>query len=246
MSRLILSKPTLAAIAIAMAATELASDDTTHASSPATTPLVPDSVCRHCPSKAAEISSHLFKLADASVETNAQIRWSISNRSDLGYRRSEEVAPSLGLGSRGTQVFYVQELLNQRGFSTPMDGLLDAKTYRALVQFQSAYGLDSSGIIETQTMTALQNSDQPPPTPEPEPDPIPSAQLIHWGDRGPAVKQVQRLLVYQGYGLEIDGVFGAETRQAVTQFQIVQQLEPDGIVGPVTMQVLLTMPHLEI
>ncbi len=55
------------------------------------------------------------------------------------------------------------------------------------------------------------------------------------GSRGPYVKLVQSLLARIGYNPgAVDGVFGAQTRQAVIAFQRDNGLTPDGIVGPMT------------
>ncbi|MEO0826401.1 MAG: peptidoglycan-binding protein [Cyanobacteria bacterium J06635_15] len=251
MSRATLSKKTLAILAIAMAGTELASNDTTQASSQPTVAsqdqslnVVPDPepFCRDCLATAAEVGGDRFKLTNASFKTNTKIRWSKSNRFDFDSLNSNIVPSPLAIGSSGTKILHVQKLLNQRGFETPMDGVFDAKTYRALVRFQSVYGLDSNGILEVQTVAALQNSNQPPPTPSPEA--ALSVEIIKEGSRGKAVKQVQRLLVYQGYVLEIDGEFGQETRLAVLQFQTTHNLSADGIVGTTTMRALLAASHI--
>jgi hypothetical protein len=54
------------------------------------------------------------------------------------------------------------------------------------------------------------------------------------GDESPFVEILQHLLRARGFGLEVDGVFGAVTEQAVRQFQGNQGIAVDGIVGPVT------------
>ena len=57
------------------------------------------------------------------------------------------------------------------------------------------------------------------------------------GDRGPAVKQVQRRL-----RLTADGVFGPMTHKAVKRFQSRKRLVADGIVGPATRRALRLRP----
>ena len=53
--------------------------------------------------------------------------------------------------------------------------------------------------------------------------------VVKRGDRGPAVRSIQRQL-----GISADGVFGPLTERAVKRFQRRHDLVPDGIVGPLT------------
>jgi cell wall-associated NlpC family hydrolase len=53
------------------------------------------------------------------------------------------------------------------------------------------------------------------------------------GDRGAAVRQLQRLL-----HVRADGIFGADTARAVRRFQRRHRMRVDGIVGPATWRVL--------
>ena len=57
------------------------------------------------------------------------------------------------------------------------------------------------------------------------------------GEKGDAVRELQTMLVAQGYDLPgsgIDGDYGPETRGAVLAFQDDRGLKMDGIVGPAT------------
>ena len=54
------------------------------------------------------------------------------------------------------------------------------------------------------------------------------------GDRGEAVKELQRLLNKYGYLLQVDGIWGPQTDSAVRGFQYRAGLVVDGIVGPKT------------
>ncbi|MDO8586987.1 MAG: CHAP domain-containing protein [Armatimonadota bacterium] len=60
------------------------------------------------------------------------------------------------------------------------------------------------------------------------------------GDRGPEVKELQKLLTAKGYAVSNDGVFGPQTQRAVKAFQSQnldqhgQPLVVDGKVGPLT------------
>ncbi|HAX77132.1 MAG TPA: peptidoglycan-binding protein [Cyanobacteria bacterium UBA11372] len=59
------------------------------------------------------------------------------------------------------------------------------------------------------------------------------------GSKGEAVKYLQEILIYYGYKLKVDGIFGAKTEVAVKQFQKSRKLKVDGIVGPATWSALL-------
>jgi len=63
--------------------------------------------------------------------------------------------------------------------------------------------------------------------------------LVEFGDRGPDVLEVQQLLALRlPQTLEADGIFGPATRAAVIEFQTLNGLEPDGIVGAQTLAAL--------
>lgn len=59
------------------------------------------------------------------------------------------------------------------------------------------------------------------------------------GDRGRQVRLVQEWLCFHGYGLRMDGNYGAATDYAVRAFQGERELAVDGVVGPVTFGVLV-------
>ncbi len=56
---------------------------------------------------------------------------------------------------------------------------------------------------------------------------------------GPQVAHLQRLLVGLGYGIPIDGRYGASTRKAVAAFQQLAGERPDGVAGPRTLRRLV-------
>lgn len=63
---------------------------------------------------------------------------------------------------------------------------------------------------------------------------------IRFGDRGPAVRDVQQRLATLGAGdLVVDGTFGSSTWHAVRRFQRDRGLAADGIVGPETWRSLV-------
>jgi phosphatidylserine/phosphatidylglycerophosphate/cardiolipin synthase-like enzyme len=63
-------------------------------------------------------------------------------------------------------------------------------------------------------------------------------RLLRVGDRGPAVVKIQQALIDTGFPLPrfgADGIFGAETKVAVQNYQKAHGLSADGIIGPITM-----------
>lgn len=63
--------------------------------------------------------------------------------------------------------------------------------------------------------------------------------VIDLGDRGPAVKDLQRRInILTGAGIDEDGVFGPATRAALIAFQNAQALRPTGFVDDATKDAL--------
>jgi len=61
---------------------------------------------------------------------------------------------------------------------------------------------------------------------------------LRLGDRGEAVRELQRLLIQAGYALNADGVFGKATQDALLSFQKKRGLTADGLAGTRTMNEL--------
>ena len=62
--------------------------------------------------------------------------------------------------------------------------------------------------------------------------------LLQFGSQGPAVGKIQQALIDAGFPLPqfgVDNNFGGETQGAVRNYQRAHGLDPDGIVGPLTM-----------
>jgi peptidoglycan hydrolase-like protein with peptidoglycan-binding domain len=64
--------------------------------------------------------------------------------------------------------------------------------------------------------------------------PAGTGPLLRLGSKGEAVADIQNRLVRLGYPLQVDGLFGPATRDAVRRFQKDKGLAADGIVGAKT------------
>jgi lysozyme len=69
-----------------------------------------------------------------------------------------------------------------------------------------------------------------------------TSNVVREGDRGQEVREAQRRLAELGWPVDVDGVFGPGTAEALRSFQQRQGLEPDGILGPATRQILWSTP----
>ena len=134
--------------------------------------------------------------------------------------------PELKRGSRGAYVEAMQSALLYLGYTSlgSADGDFGAKTEKAVINFQNKHNLVPDGICGPVTWQAL----------------LKALPIIKKGMKNNAVKALQIILKAKGYTddsgkvLDIDGSFGAKTRQAVIKMQKANGLEPDGEVGPLT------------
>jgi peptidoglycan hydrolase-like protein with peptidoglycan-binding domain len=133
--------------------------------------------------------------------------------------------PLVKNGDQGANVYAVQYLLRAHGSSLNADGKFGPITRNEVISFQGSKGLSVDGIVGPQTWTALI-----------------SGKTVKKGSSGEAVKAAQRLLKKFGYSLNVDGIFGTKTDQAVNDFQTKYGLQVDGIVGPQTWQALVALP----
>ena len=62
--------------------------------------------------------------------------------------------------------------------------------------------------------------------------------MLKYGDKGPQVTEIQKLLSLLGYDLIIDGDFGDKTLRSLKAFQKKMGLDADGVAGPKTLEAL--------
>ncbi|MFI8320598.1 peptidoglycan-binding protein [Streptomyces sp. NPDC085529] len=128
--------------------------------------------------------------------------------------------PVLKSGSQGADVRSAQQLLTSRGHKVDADGVFGPKTRAAVILFQKSRSLAADGVVGPNTWSKL-------------------IQAVQYGSSGPAVRAAQTQLNVYGYGLKVDGAFGANTKAAVTAFQKKHGLQVDAVVGPQTWRTLL-------
>lgn len=147
----------------------------------------------------------------------------------------------LRIGSSGSNVSAIQIYLNKIAEYYPsvprvtVDGRFGNATKQQVEAFQRAFNLNVDGIIGERTWTAIVEAYESLLRVSLYPG-VPLAQ----GDRNESVRKLQEYLqqISQIYSeipsLEVDGVFGARTREAVRAFQTYFGLTSDGIVGKKT------------
>lgn len=169
---------------------------------------------------------------------------------------------ALRVGSTGLDVQTIQTWLARirRNYPaipaiTDPEGQFQASTQAAVTKFQSVFNLAPDGIVGKSTwykisqiysaVARLSELDS-------EGDTlgigtVPPSSVLRQGSRGQDVITLQYLLnvaaeYYPGIPAPAqDGIFGSQTQQAVTAFQRIMQLNPDGIVGPLTWQALYSV-----
>lgn len=172
---------------------------------------------------------------------------------------SQTLAQTYRQGDRSQEITVIQERLRQLGyFNQAPTGRFGSATRQAVIKFQRQNGLAPDGIVGRQTAEVLFGTQRqvrfdtpnslplPPPfsstyPTEVEPQPLARADtlILRRGDRNPDVRRLQQRLSNEGFYFgSIDGIFGAETERAVSQFQTAKGLFPDGIAGSETLTAL--------
>lgn len=157
---------------------------------------------------------------------------------DLREKKSKEIV-ALKLGSKGKEVRELQEQLQRLGFyKGKLDGDFGPQTQKALIAFKSKERLSNTDEADTETFQRLnrlinekesqgnrtvQNSSQ-------------DETYLAFGSTGKAVEKLQKKLKEKNYyNGEIDGIYGAKTKEAVLKFQSEKKIAMDGIAGEQTL-----------
>ncbi|NLB38001.1 MAG: SH3 domain-containing protein, partial [Clostridiales bacterium] len=144
-------------------------------------------------------------------------------------------------GAHGEHVTSMQRALNSLGYRLTPDGKYGQLTIEAITMFQRAQRLTADGLAGHKTLTALYllapafapTGSQPAIQPAPV---QPRADRYEMGAYGSGVSGLQVRLTNLGYVCgRTDGVFDAQTREAVLSFQRTNKLSADGIAGAMTL-----------
>ena len=144
---------------------------------------------------------------------------------------SSAQAIALQQGDSGSDVNYLQTLLNQEGYDVAVTGYYGSQTESQVANFQSASNLVADGVAGDSTFAALEGF-----VPL---QPDTGSGLLRQGDSGSAVTELQDLLAKAGYFTGAStGYFGSVTTDAVVAFQSDFSLGRDGVAGPTTITAL--------
>ena len=135
--------------------------------------------------------------------------------------------PEIRKGDSQHPVPTLQYLLRARGHTVTVDGEFGPRTDDAVRAFQRDARLAVDGIVGPKTWGAL-------------------IIEVRRGSTGDAVRGVQEEFQFRNLsgdptqGVQVDGVFGPKTDEAVRGFQQALAITVDGIVGPLTWRALVS------
>lgn len=138
-------------------------------------------------------------------------------------------------GDEGENVRQLQEKLRVAGFYYGSStGIFGPITEDAVKRFQTAYNLQSDGVVGPATERKLPPSGVGYGVETPQKTAV-KQDTLRLGDRGEAVRVLQAELIKAGYLQgEPNGYYGPNTYDAVRRFQADNYLAASGIAGPTT------------
>ncbi len=128
-------------------------------------------------------------------------------------------ARGLRIGMSGPDVRQLQTILIAKGITVTASGKFDASTKRAVKTLQRRLRLRATGVADWALLHRLGVR------------PLLGIRTLRLGMRGPDVKQLQQLLRMKGAHVSVNGVYGPNTKAAVTTLQRKLHLRPTGVVN---------------
>ncbi len=145
-------------------------------------------------------------------------------------------------GDKGDAVKKVQKRLIALGYlpNGSADGDYGSKTKNAVIAFQKNNGLNQTGTVNSNTLNKLNSSGAKKASSGASSGTGSSNGTCAPGDKGDAVRKVQRRLVALGYlsNGSVDGDYGNKTKKAVQAFQKQNGLSQTGTVNSTTLNKL--------
>lgn len=145
---------------------------------------------------------------------------------------------------------YLRELYQNGLISISVipDGVYDDRTRAAVVEFQLNSSLPATGIVDYATWTALEASASKLRRDNSKSEPLfPFERIIEGGVLSPEdafdlvfiVQLILKELAAYGFGeLAISGIYDPPTRRAIEQFQLINGIQPSGLVDKKTWNAL--------
>ncbi|MBW4519488.1 MAG: peptidoglycan-binding protein [Scytolyngbya sp. HA4215-MV1] len=138
--------------------------------------------------------------------------------------------PVLHPWDRKPAVAELQELLNAHGFKMRIDGDFGFITEAAVKSLQRQHQLRIDGIVRPRLWMILKTTIQA------------GSRVLKQGHTGADVNQLQGLLQINGYQVPRNGIFCAQTHEAILDFQQSCKLKVDGKVDQITWLLLRGKP----
>jgi peptidoglycan hydrolase-like protein with peptidoglycan-binding domain len=134
---------------------------------------------------------------------------------------------------KGNDVRELQFILNLLNFECELNGIFDAITLNAVINFQRSYNLVPDGVVSEETFKLIKKLS------------LKFYESKNTFNRilritqpnfmyGEDIKILQTRLNLLGYECPQNGFYDEETYEAVVMFQEIHSLKPDGKVGPIT------------
>ncbi len=156
---------------------------------------------------------------------------------------AEEGTVGLKLNDHGEEVRELQEALVALGYKIGRaDGYYGKKTRSAVISLQRRYGILSDGIAGEETLKLIRALTDEEHGPVYE-APLQYSYTMRKGKKGRSVLALQQALEELGYlsGELVSGRYGDSTVEAVKAFQQEAGLDPDGIAGERTVNLISSM-----
>ena len=156
-------------------------------------------------------------------------------------KSSSSASGTCSVGDSGSAVKSVQKKLKELGFySGKIDGDYGNGTKKAVLAFQKAHGLKQTGNVNSSTLKELNSSGKTSSSSSASASTSKgSGSTCSPGDKGSAVKEVQKKLKSLGYySGSIDVDYGNGTKAAVKAFQRANGLTVNGIANQKTISKL--------